>query len=62
MIVRTTLTKAQKPTEEQMREIEEAENFPIVFDEDSPEMTPEMEKAFILAARTRNRIKAKAAG
>ncbi|MDO4475339.1 MAG: hypothetical protein Q4B59_00955 [Lachnospiraceae bacterium] len=37
--------------------IEEAKNKPVVYDEDSPEMTPEMEKAFRLAARTRNRMK-----
>lgn len=34
------------------------ETHPIIFDEDSPELTPEMEKAFRLAAKTRNRLRA----
>lgn len=35
--------------------LEEAKKHPITFDEDSPELTPEMEKAFRLAAKNRNR-------
>ena len=45
-------------TEEQIKEIREAEKMPIIYDEDSPEMTPAMEKAFRLAAKNRNRYKA----
>lgn len=49
-----TLARNQKPTEEQIRQIEEAAKRDIVFDEDSPELTPAMEKAFRLAAKNRN--------
>ena len=31
--------------------IREAKNLPPVFDEDSPELTPDMEKAFIAAGK-----------
>lgn len=49
-----TLDSNQKPTEEQIWLIEEAAKREIVFDEDSPELTPAMEKAFRLAAKNRN--------
>lgn len=49
-----TLARNQKPTEEQIRQIEEAAKRKIVFDEDSPELTSAMEKAFRLAAKNRN--------
>lgn len=45
-------------TEEDKKMLEEARKHPIVYDEDSPELTPEMEKAFRLAAKTRNRLRA----
>ena len=54
MIRTVTLNRGQKPTEEQIRQIEEAAKREIVFDEDSPERTPAMEKAFRLAAKNRN--------
>lgn len=49
-----TLARNQKPTEEQIWQIEEAAKREIVFNEDSPELTPAMEKAFRLAAKNRN--------
>lgn len=49
-----TLDRNQKSTEEQIKQIEEAAKREIVFDEDSPELTPAMEKAFRLAAKNRN--------
>ena len=49
-----TLDRNKKPTEEQIKQIEEATKREIVFDEDSPELTPAMEKAFRLAAKNRN--------
>lgn len=52
MIRTVTLNRDQKPTKEQIRQIEEAAKKEIVFDEDSPELTPAMEKAFRLAAKT----------
>ncbi|MCM1047094.1 MAG: hypothetical protein NC433_01555 [Clostridiales bacterium] len=50
--------KEIKLTEEDKKMLEEARKHPIVYDEDSPELTPEMEKAFRLAAKTRNRLRA----
>jgi hypothetical protein len=58
MIITTTLSKNEKVTDEEKKMIEEAKKQPIVFDEDSPEMTPEMEKAFKLAVKARNRLRA----
>lgn len=54
MIRTVTLGRNQKPTEEQIKQIREAAKREIVFDEDSPELTPAMEKAFRLAAKNRN--------
>ena len=54
MIRTITLDRNQKPTKEQARQIEKAAKMEIVFDEDSPELTPAMEKAFRLAAKNRN--------
>ena len=57
MITTVKHIKGQKLTNEQIDEIEAAKSKPIVNDEDSPELTPAMEKAFALAAKTRNRYK-----
>ncbi len=54
MIRTVTLDRNQKPTKEQIRQIKEAAKREIVFDDDSPELTPAMEKAFRLAAKNRN--------
>ncbi len=51
---RVTLDRNQKPTEKQIQEIRDAAKREIVFDEDSPELTPAMEKSFRLAAKNRN--------
>ena len=56
MMVTVTYTKGRKLTKEQIAEVEAAKEAPIVFDADSPELTPAMEKAFLLAARSRNRF------
>lgn len=47
----------QKPTEDQVREIEEAAKKPIEFDEDCKELSPAMMKAFKSAVIQRNRRK-----
>lgn len=58
---RSTMTKTfiiesgQKPTEDQLKEIEEAKKHPIVFDEDCQELSPAMMKAFRRAVVQRNR-------
>ena len=54
MIRTAILDRNQKPTEEQIKQIKEAAKKPIVFDDDSPMLTPAMEKAFRLAAKNRN--------
>ena len=55
MITTVKHIKGQKLTNEQIAEIEAAKSKPIVYDEDSSELTPAMEKAFALAVKTRNR-------
>lgn len=52
------INPGQKPTKEQIREVMEAKKQPIVFDEDSPEMSEAMYKAFKSAVVQRNRRKA----
>ncbi len=51
------IDSGQKPTEEQLKEIEDAKNNPIVFDEDCEELSPAMMKAFKSAVVQRNRKK-----
>ncbi len=51
------IDKGQKPTEEQLQEVMEAKKRPIVFDEDSPELSPAMYKAFKSSVLQRNRKK-----
>ena len=45
----------QKPTEEQLQEVMEAKKYPIEFDEDRPELSSAMYKAFRSAVIQRNR-------
>lgn len=56
MIVTAKLSKDGKLTDEQLKELEEAKKFPITYDEDSPELTPEMEKQFKVVVKMRNRL------
>ena len=55
MIKTLIIEKGQKPSPEQLREIEEAKKYPIVFDEDCQELSPAMMKAFKSAVIQRNR-------
>ncbi len=58
MIVRYTLHKGQKLTEEQIERLEKLKNMPdseIVYDEDCPMLTEEQIEAFRKAAKERNR-------
>ena len=57
MTITVEYKKGQELTKEQIAEIDAAKEKPIVYDDDSPELTPAMEKAFLLAARNRNRYK-----
>lgn len=52
-----TINKGQKPTSEQLKEVEEAKKYPIEFDEDCEELSPAMMKAFKCAVVQRNRKK-----
>lgn len=52
-----TIEKGQKPTEEQLQEVMEAKKQSIVYDEDSPELSPAMYKAFMSSVIQRNRKK-----
>ena len=58
IMTRTLIIESgQKPTEEQLKEIEEAKKSPINFDEDCGELSPAMMKAFKSAVVQRNRKK-----
>lgn len=52
-----TINKGQKPTYEQLKEVEEAKKHPIEFDEDCEELSPAMMRAFKCAVVQRNRRK-----
>ncbi len=52
-----TIENGQKPTVEQLKEIEEAKKHPITFDEDCQELSPAMMKAFRSSVIQRNRKK-----
>ena len=55
-MIRTLIfEKGQKPSPEQLREIEEAKEYSIVFDEDCQELSPAMMKAFKSSVIQRNR-------
>ncbi len=59
-IVYYKITGNMEPlTEKQLELLEEAKRTPIVFDEDCPELTPAMEKAFKCSAAYRNRQRSK---
>ncbi len=46
MVIRTTLEERGSITQEEIEMLERAKNSPIVFDEDSPELTEEDLKGF----------------
>ena len=51
------IESGEKPTEEQLKEVKEAQKSPIFFDEDCEELSPAMMKAFKSAVVQRNRKK-----
>lgn len=57
MVIKT-LTSEMRLTPEQLAMLEEAEKYPIVYEEDCPELTPQMAEAFRKAARARDERKA----
>ena len=48
------IESGQEPTEEQLKEVEEAKKSPIIFDEDCRELSPAMIKSFKSAVVQRN--------
>lgn len=52
-----TINSGQKPTPEQLQEVENAKKYPIEFDEDCEELSPAMVKAFKASVVHRNRKK-----
>lgn len=57
MIKTFIIENGQKPTKEQLKEVEKAQKYPIVFDEDCQELSPAMMKAFKSVVVQRNRSK-----
>lgn len=49
------IDRGQKPTDEQLQEVMEAKKHAIEFDEDCPELSPAMCKAFQSSVKQRNR-------
>ncbi len=63
MVVKCALKPNTPLTAEEATIIEAAKKMPIIFDEDSPELTPETRDAFRQAAAERNaRMKRQASG
>ena len=58
-IVRTIIHVGQKPTDAQIREIEDASSKPVVTDEDAPELTLEQYKEMADIAKKRDAKKVK---
>ena len=50
-----TIKDGQRPTKEQLEEVKAAAKREIQFDEDAPELSPAMLKAFQCSAAQRNR-------
>lgn len=57
MVKTFTINPGQKPTPEQLQEVENAKKYPIEFDEDCEELSPAMVKAFKASVAHRNRKK-----
>ena len=57
MLKTFTINKGQKPTKEQLQDVMDAKNSPIITDEDAPELSPAMLKAFKSSVIQRNRKK-----
>lgn len=52
-MVKFNLDKHKRLTEEEKQQLELAKALPVVYDEDSPETTPAMEEAFIIARKAK---------
>ena len=58
-ISKMTVKVGQKPTKEQKKRIREAMKRPIVYDDDSPELTEEQYKAFAVVAAEQRKARKK---
>ena len=58
-ISKMTVKVGQKPTKEQKKRIREAMKRPIVYDDDSPELTEEQYKAFAIVAAEQRKARKK---
>ena len=56
MTVTYTLEPGSKLTEQQIAEVEAAAKMPILYDDDCPELSEDMMKAFRVAVAQRNRL------
>ena len=56
MIETYILKEGTPPTPEQLREVEEASQKEITYDEDCPELSPALLKSLRVAAAQRNRL------
>lgn len=54
MIIRKTLNPAAKITPEELNMLKKAEKMPVIFDEESPELTEEDFKQFRCVSDERN--------
>lgn len=55
-MVTVKINALQKPSEETLNRLRELRDEDIVYDEDCPEMTPKMQKAYDCAVSQRNRL------
>ena len=58
-ISKMTVKVGQKPTKEQKKRIREAMKRPIVYDDDSPELTEDQYKAFAIVAAEQRKARKK---
>ena len=54
MIIREVLRKEDKLSPEQIKRLEAIDESPILYDEDSPGLTPELKEKFRHAVKERN--------
>ena len=52
-IVKKTIVKGQKLTKKQLLELEAASKMPVIYDEDSPELTDEQYRMMVKATKKR---------
>ena len=56
-MVKFVINEGQQPSNETLEKLRALKDEDIVYDDDCPEMTPKMQKAFECAVAQRNRFK-----